>query len=213
MILISDKGQQKGKHTDKEHYWKNQGIEVLNMPLPCGDYIVANDKVMDVINRKKERGIPVKKMDFLGTYNVTVDTKKDIQELVGDICGKQHARFRDECILAQNNGIKLYVLVQNTGGYLTRAKDIYNPTITALEDLHKWKNPRLFVMKRTDEVIGQYKNGSPIYKKVQKYPAATKGVTLMKACMTMQAKYGVEFLFCHSSEQGAKVIELLQKEV
>ena len=70
------------------------------MPLPCGDYIIADDKVMDVINRKKERGIPVKKMDFLGTYNVTVDTKKDIQELVGDVCGKQHARFRDECILA-----------------------------------------------------------------------------------------------------------------
>lgn len=52
------------------------------MPLPCGDYIIANEKVADVINRKKERGIPVKKMDFLGTYNVTVDTKKDIQELV-----------------------------------------------------------------------------------------------------------------------------------
>lgn len=48
------------------------------MPLPCGDYIIADD---NVINRKKERDIPVKKMDFLGTYNVTVDTKKDIQEL------------------------------------------------------------------------------------------------------------------------------------
>ena len=35
----------------------------------------------------------------------------------------------------------------------------------------------------------------------------------MKACMTMQRKYGVEFLFCHNSEQGEKVIELLQKEV
>ena len=103
MILISDKGQQKGKHLDKERYWRNHGIEVLYMPLPCGDYIIADDKVMDVINRKKERGIPVKKMDFLGTYNVTVDTKKDIQELVGDVCGKQHARFRDECILARNN--------------------------------------------------------------------------------------------------------------
>ena len=129
MILISDKGQQKGKHTAKENYWKDHGIEVLTMPLPCGDYIIANERVMDVINRKNERGVPVKKMDFLGTYNVTVDTKKDIQELVGDICGKQHARFRDECILAQNNGIKLYVLVQNAGGLIKGTKDIYNPTI------------------------------------------------------------------------------------
>ena len=116
MILISDKAQQAGKHTEKEQYWKSIGIEVMNSPLPCGDYIVATDKVLDVISRKEKRGISVKKMDFLGTYNVTVDTKKDIQELVGDICGKQHARFRDECILAQNNGIKLYVLVQNAGG-------------------------------------------------------------------------------------------------
>lgn len=126
MILISDKGQQKGKHTAKENYWKDHGIEVLTMPLPCGDYIIANERVMDVINRKNERGVPVKKMDFLGTYNVTVDTKKDIQELVGDICGKQHARFRDECILAQNNGIKLYVLVQNAGGLVKGTKAVHN---------------------------------------------------------------------------------------
>lgn len=40
MILISDKGQQKGKHTTKEIYWQKQGIEVLTMPLPCGDWNV-----------------------------------------------------------------------------------------------------------------------------------------------------------------------------
>lgn len=214
MILISDKGQQKGKHTAKENYWQKQGIEVLTMPLPCGDYIIANERVMDVINRKSERGIPVKKMDFLGTYDVTVDTKKDIQELVGDICGKQHARFRDECILAQNNGIKLYVLVQNAGGLVNGTKDIYNPTIRNLDDLHRWRNPRLFEMKRTNEIIGYYRSsGNPIYKRVQKYPAATRGETLMKACKTMQKKYEVEFIFCSNSEQGAKVIELLQREV
>lgn len=213
MILISDKGQQDGKHTEKERYWTELGIEVIEAPLPTGDYILANDKVMDVIFRKEQRGIPVKKMDFLGTYNVTVDTKKDIQELVGNVCGKQHARFRDECILAQNNGIKLYVLVQNVGGLINGTKDIYNPTIRTLEELHKWKNPRLFVMKRTNDVIGHYKSGNPIYRHTQRYPTATKGETLMKACKTMQKKYGVEFIFCSNSEQGTKVIELLQQEV
>ena len=140
---------------------------------------------------------------------MTVDTKKDIQELVGDICGKQHARFRDECILAQNNGIKLYVLVQNAGGLIPGTKDIYNRTIRSLDELYRWKNPRLFVMKRTDDVIGHYKSGNPIYRRTQRYPAATKGETLMKACKTMQKK----FVFCSNSEQGAKVIELLQREV
>lgn len=201
MILISDKGQQKGKHEEKERYWKENGIKVIEAPLPTGDYILANNKAMDVIFRKEQRGIPVKKMDFLGTYNVTVDTKKDIQELVSNVCGKSHARFRDECILAQNNGIKLYVLVQNVGGLIKGTKDIYNPTITSLEDLHKWKNPRLFLMK------------GPRGNKVQKFPRATKGITLMKACMTMQKEYGVEFVFCHNRDQGAKVLELLQREV
>lgn len=196
MILISDKGQQDGKHAEKERYWTKLGIEVIEAPLPTGDYILANDKVMDVISRKEQRGIPVKKMDFLGTYNVTVDTKKDIQELVGNVCGKQHARFRDECILAQNNGIKLYVLVQNVGGLIKGTKDIYNPTITRLEDLHKWKNPRLFVRR----------------KGVQLYPKATRGITLMKACMTMHEKYDVEFVFCHNRDQGEMVLKLLQGE-
>ena len=76
-----------------------------------------------------------------------------------DICGKQHARFRDECILAQNNGIKLYVLVQNAGGLIKGTKDIYNPTIRTLDELHKWKNPRLFVMKRKVADLFEFWNG------------------------------------------------------
>ena len=212
MILISDTRQQKGKHTQKERYWEKNGIEVIYAPLPCGDYILGNEKAMDVIRRKEKRGMKPEKADFLGTFKVAVDTKKDIQELVGNVCGKQHDRFRDECILAQNNGVKLYVLVQNVGGLIKGTRDIYNPTIRDLEELHKWRNPRLFATKPTDEVFMVTKTGRPIYKRVQKYPTATKGISLMKACMTMQKKYGIEFVFCHDSEQGAKVLELLQRE-
>ena len=82
-----------GWDSEMQLYWQKVPYTLMGIgyyPLPCGDYIVANDKVLDVISRKENRGIPVKKMDFLGTFNVTVDTKKDIQELVGDICGKQH---------------------------------------------------------------------------------------------------------------------------
>lgn len=213
LILLEDKGQQAGKHNEKNRYWLESGIEVVQAPLPVGDYICANNKVMDLILRKKKRGIALKKMDFLGTYDVCVDTKKDIQELAGNVCGKQHARFRDECILAQNNGIKLYVLVQNVGGLVKGTRDIHNPTITKLEYLDNWKNPRLFEMKNSDEIIGYWKSGKPRYKRVQKNPSATRGETLMKACRTMQEKYGVEFVFCHNSEQGAKVLELLGMEV
>lgn len=213
MVLLEDKGQKKGQHEEKNLFWRELGIEVVQVPLPVGDYILADNKVMDVIFRKDKRGIPLKKMDFLGTYAVCVDTKKDIQELVGNVCGKQHERFRDECILAQNNGIKLYVLVQNVGGIVKNTKTVYSPTVTNLEELGTWQNPRLFEMKNSNEVIGCWKNGKPRYKRVQRYPNATKGETLMKACKTMQDKYGVEFVFCHNSEQGAKVLELLGVEV
>ena len=197
MILISDKAQQKGKHLIKENWWRNNGIEVLYHPLPVGDYIIANDKVMDVINRKAARGIETKKMDFLGTYSVVCDTKKDIQELIGDICGKQHARFRDEAILAQNNGIKLYILVEN--------KDGVNET----RDLFKWQNPR---MHRYNKILYMHKLGRWSNIPEPKAPP-TGGVTLAKACLTMNLKYGVEFEFCTPNEAGKRVIELLEKGI
>lgn len=196
MILISDKAQQKGKHVIKEKYWADNGIEVLYHPLPVGDYILANEKVLDVIDRKAKRGIDTKKMDFLGTYNVVVDTKKDIQELIGDICGKQHARFKDECLLAQNNGIKLYILVEN------------RDKVSEVRDLFKWQNPR---MHRYNKINYMHRMGRWLDIPTPKAPP-TSGETLAKACLTMNLKYGVEFLFTTPEQSGAKVIELLTKE-
>ena len=196
MILISDKAQQKGKHLIKENWWKNNGVDVLYHPLPVGDYIIANEKVLDVIDRKTKRGIETKKMDFLGTYDVVCDTKKDIQELIGDICGKQHARFRDEAILAQNNGIKLYILVENKDG------------VKETRDLFKWQNPR---MHRYNKILYMHRIGKWSNIPEPKAPP-TSGQTLAKACLTMNLKYGVEFEFCTPNEAGKRVIELLTKE-
>lgn len=195
LLLIEDKGQKDGQHILKNRYFQNNDIEVLRAPLPVGDYIIANDKVSDVINRKSKRNTEVKKMDFLGTYAVAVDTKKGMQEIVGNICGKQHARFRDECILAQNNGIKLYVLVENSEG------------IKTIDDVFHWRNPRL---ERYNKVACMHSYGKWLYITNPKKPP-TSGKTLAKAMLTMQLKYGVEFAFCGQDEAGAKVIELLTK--
>jgi len=181
-----------GKHEIKNAYWRSQGIEVVRHPLPTGDYILVNDAVQDVLDRKEKRGIPPKSMDFLGTYNVTIDEKADIQELVNNVCGKSHDRFRDECILAQNNGIQLYILVENES-FTIRGKNVESPYISKLDDLHKWVNPRLWIRK----------NGR------QAYPKATRGITLQKCCKTLEAKYGVKFVFCRPQDAGAKIIELL----
>lgn len=193
MQLVEDKAQKIDQHEMKNRWWKSQGIEVMRYPLPVGDYILADEKVRELIKRKQKRNVEIKKMDFVGTYKVCVDTKKDIQELIGDICGKQHERFRDECMFAQNNGIKLYILVENNSIVINERKGIYSPYIDSIDNLHRYVNPRLFI----------WRGGK------QLYPTATKGITLKKACMTMTKKYGVEFMFCRPNQAAKKVIELL----
>lgn len=195
VLIIEDKGQKEGLHILKNRYFKSHDMEVLRAPLPVGDYIIATDKVADVIRRKSARKMELKKMDFLGTYDVSVDTKKDMQEIIGNICGKSHPRFRDECILAQNNGIKLYVLIENADG------------VKSVEDVFKWRNPRLERYNRIKymQSCGKWLNASiPI-------TPPTSGKTLAKSMLTMQLKYGVEFVFCRPEEAGKKIIELLTK--
>lgn len=181
--ILEDINNKPGKHELKHRFWEQNGIEVIRQRLPVGDYVLVNDKIQDVFDRKEKRSIPVKMMDLLGTYSVAIDSKFSIQELCGDVCGKQHERFRDECILAQNNGIKLIVLVENEDG------------ITDLRDLHRWVNPRLWIRRGGKQL----------------YPNATRGVQLMKACMTMQKKYGVQFAFVHPWHAGAAIADLLSR--
>ena len=181
MIIIEDKNNKTGKHDLKNSYFENNEVEVIRQRLPVGDYIVMSEKVRDVFSRKEKRGNPVKMMDLLGTYDVAIDSKNSIQELCGDICGKAHDRFRDELILAQNNGIHLIILVENEDG------------ITQLSELHRWVNPRLWIRKGGKQL----------------YPHATRGVSLMKSCFTIQKKYGCEFIFCAPQDAGEKILELL----
>lgn len=193
LMVIEDKAQQDSKHITKHLYWESHGVYWERYPLPVGDYILANEQVLDVISRKQKRGTGAKKMDFLGTYNITIDTKKDIQEIVGNICGKQHGRFRDECILAQNNGIKLIVLIENEDG------------VKSIDDLFHWNNPRLHNYNKIAYMhnLGKW-NNIPLPK-----AKPTSGETLAKAMLTMEHKYGVEFQFCTHEEAGERILSIL----
>ena len=191
VTLLEDLNNKPGKHVRKNEWWQANGIEVIRQRLPVGDYILVNDKVQDVLDRKAARGVPVKMMDLIGTYNVVCDSKKDIQELIGDICGKSHARFKDELLLAQNNGIKLYILVEDDGGYVK--KGIYNKPVRCLQDLFSWKNPRLFIWRQGKQL----------------YPTATKGATLAKVCITIEQKYGCKFVFCSHADSAKVILDLL----
>lgn len=193
MKIAVDKNQTIGSHeksnADLHRQFGLIGNELVILNLPFGDYCEVTEQMQDTINR---RGTKLKKADLVGDIKLSVDRKNSIDELCGNICGKSHNRFRDEVILAQKCGCKLYVLVENKGGEIGHT-GILNPTITELSQLHTWKNPRLFIR----------------YAGKQKYPMATKGITLQKACYTMQEKYGVTFLFCKPEDSGRKIVELL----
>ena len=105
MTIIQDTRQQAGKHTLKESYFERKGRKIVRSKLPVGDY--ANIKNLSVI----------------------VDTKKDIQEIIGNVT-KQHKRFIAECDLAKESGIELIVLIENEDG------------VTKISDLYRWRNPR-----------------------------------------------------------------------
>ena len=170
MIILEDTRQATGKHDLKHKYFEENGIEIRRTKLYVGDYTLPTNQ------------------------SVCIDTKKDIQELIGDICGKQHERFRSELIRAQEAGIQLIIIVENRGARIS-GTNFVNPTIRHLDDLEIWTNPRLCIFKGNKQL----------------YPTATKGKTLMKACMTLEKRYGVVFRFCTPEESGAEIVRFLQQ--
>lgn len=167
MIIQADTRQKKKHHTAKEKYFESKGIKIVNSKLLVGDYAIPSQG------------------------NVAVDTKADISELYGNLI-QQHDRFHNECVLAQEAGIKLYILVEN--------KD----NVKCVEDVKDWKNPqmlRYYKAKRLAKTNGQ---------KEPKPPASN--IQLVKIMHSMTRDYGVEFLFCRPQDAGAKVLELLGVE-
>ena len=111
LTLIEDTRQQAKKHAQKHIYFADNGIKVVRSKLPCGDY--ANIKDMSVI----------------------IDTKRDIQELIGNVT-KGHKRFVRECELAKEADIRLIILVEN------------EDNVSCIDDLYKWYNRRLRISPR-----------------------------------------------------------------
>ena len=103
--MLEDTRQQAEKHALKHAYFSDHDIKVIRSKLPIGDYALLND------------------------LSTVVDTKKDIQEIIGNVT-KDHARFVRECDLAEENGIKLIILIEDE-------------KVTCIEDLYKWYNWRL----------------------------------------------------------------------
>ena len=104
MQIQEDTRQQAGKHDIKHAYFADHGIGIVRCKLPFGDYAP----------------IPP----------VSIDTKRSIDEIAGNICGAEHQRFIRECKAAKAAGCDLIILVENDVG------------ITTISDVHLWQNPR-----------------------------------------------------------------------
>ena len=103
--IIEDSRQQKGMHEIKHEFFKKLGVKVVRSKLPFGDYA------------------PVPP--------VSIDTKRDMDEIAANICGESHKRFINECKAARDAGCHLIILVENRCG------------ITKVSDVHNWTNPRI----------------------------------------------------------------------
>ena len=167
MIIIEDTRNQIGKHKNINEQLIALGHRVVRSKLYAGDYAKAVDQ------------------------SVCIDTKQGLQEVASNLT-QQHARFRAECIRAQEAGIKLVILIEEPG-------------IGGVMDVESWVNPRLvrWCKIRNAQAKGKSKNI-----KIPKLPPVN-GERLMKAMFTMTDKYGVEWVFCSKDRTGAEIVRLL----
>lgn len=197
MIKIAfDRAQKAGKHEIKHDWLREHGCELIDLPLPVGDYIAVTKEVEDTIKRRGER---LKKMDLLAVTHTTIDTKQNLLEVCNNLVGSSHRRFRDEAILAQQNGIRFIVLVEE------------GTKVKTLNDVEHWENPRRWqyckkngISTRGDveaEIAEFVRNGG------DKPP--TSGVQLSKMMRTMSDRYGVVWEFCDKRHTGERIVELL----
>lgn len=159
------------KHAIKHAWWKSHDVEVIRKKLDVGDYMME------------------------GVDDVSVDTKRTVDEIAMNIGGKNHRRFREECKRAQAAGIRLVVLIENIHEY------------EEIRDLNRWTNGHCKMCRwRYERGCNPHKPGKCIKHNTNK---PIQGPRLAKAMSTMQKRYGVEFQFCHPRECGDRILSIL----
>jgi len=101
MTIYVDTRQKVGKHDAKHRQLERLGHTLVSRKIDTGDYMAE------------------------GRSDISVDTKQDLQELYGDVVSDS-TRFAKEVRRAKDNGIKLYVLIEQDG-------------FTKLGDIRNWK--------------------------------------------------------------------------
>lgn len=144
MIIGVDKNQLTGSHgasnQRKHSQMVREGVELIPLRIPFGDYIRINDDIMAMI---RDRGADnIHKRDLQDLIDISIDTKKNLQEVCINICSRQHERFKEELLKA--NG-RLVLLIEESG-------------IETLEDVWWWNNPRLEKNPKATKGTSLYKS-------------------------------------------------------
>jgi hypothetical protein len=144
--------------------------------------------------------------DYMSLDNprLIIDRKQNLSEYCANTC-QNHDRFRNELLRAQENGIKLIILIEHSN------------QIKSIDDVaDKWTNPRLKEKKEwvEDELCTNKKGEEywvPGYWKITSSKAMT-GATLAQVMRTQERKYGCKFMFCDKLHTGKRIIEILGGE-
>ena len=107
---------------------------------------------------------------------IVIDRKQNLLEVASNVV-QQRKRFVREIVRCERAGCHLVVLVE------------HGNNIRKLEDVIRWKNPRL-----------------------KESPLAVSGERLYKIMKAMENYYGIEWQFCNKQNTGKRIIEILGAE-
>lgn len=170
-IIIEDTRNQPGKHKNIHAYCEKNDIRIVRSKLVVGDYSLPTSQ------------------------EVCVDTKYGLQEVYGNMV-QEHDRFRRECDLAHELGIRLVILVEEPG-------------IQTIDDVHTWKNPRYerYMMILIGHQHGRFMGTKLPPRKPIDSPRLEQ---MMK---TFAAHHHCEWRFCDKSRTGETLMEILNGQV
>ena len=167
-MIVEDTRQQAGKHDRIAKWMAAHGVEFAPRAaaLPFGDYMLDGS-------------------------NISIDTKKDVQEVAGNV-GKDHARFARECDRAADEGYRLVILIEEHPEYNDRSK------------LYTWVS---YVCRRCRR-CNPLKSGKCLRYRVK----PMNGPTVAKILTKLEADHGVRFEFCAKRDTARRICEILGVE-
>jgi ribosome-associated protein len=171
VTIIQDTRERANQHNHVLSGFQKLGINVVRSKLLVGDYTRIDN------------------------MTVCVDTKKNLQEVYCNVI-QDHRRFTDECKAAFSAGIKLTVLVEESG-------------INSVHDVANWKNPR---MLRWERLRDAHKAGKRMKEQLSPYPPVSSE-RLCKAMQTIAERYHIEWRFCDKADTARTICDILGIEV